>query len=66
MRFKCGDSDDLAKCLMQLLNDPTRLGKLREEAVQEVQRKFSVAASAAVLEEGFKEYALIRKEKTLF
>ena len=66
VRFKCGDSDDLAKCLMQLLNDPTRLGKLREEAVQEVQRKFSVAASAAVLEEGFKEYALIRKEKTLF
>tara|TARA_Y100001933_G_C18967123_1_gene550760 strand:- start:442 stop:1632 length:1191 start_codon:yes stop_codon:yes gene_type:complete len=51
--FQPGDSRDLSRCLMRLANDAALLKGICLAGQQEVQRRFSVLASAAGLEAGF-------------
>ena len=54
LRFKAGDSQDLARCLMRLANDVALANHdLRHAGQQEARQRFSVKASAAALEAGF-------------
>ena len=54
LRFKAGDSQDLARCLMRLATDNTLLKSLRQTGQQVARERFSVTASARALEAGFK------------
>ena len=54
LRFQAGSSQDLARCLLQLAQDPNLLDGLREAGQREAQERFSVMTSAKELEAGFK------------
>ena len=66
LRFKAGDSKDLAQCLMRLAKDFSLLNGLREAGQREARQRFSVMASAAKLEKGFLPETAKPKEKTFF
>lgn len=51
--FQAGNSQDLTRCLMQLVGDNTLLNDLREAGQREAQERFSVMQSAKTLEAGF-------------
>ena len=54
LRFQAGNSQDLARCLMQLAQDANLLNELRQAGQREAQQRFGVMASAKTLEAGFK------------
>ena len=66
LRFKAGDSQDLARCLMRLARDTSLLCELRQAGLQEARQRFTVMASAAALEKGFLAGAAQRGEKAFF
>ena len=66
LRFKAGDSRDLARCLMRLTKDASLLNKLRRAGQQEARQRFTVLTSAAALEKGFLPDAAQRGEKAFF
>ena len=66
LRFKAGDSKDLAHCLMRLTNDVTLLHDLRQAGQQEAKNRFSVTASAAALESGFLLDSAAEQKTTVF
>ena len=53
LRFKAGDSNDLARCLMRLTSDAALLRDLRQSGQQDANQRFSVMAAAEKLETGF-------------
>ena len=53
LRFIAGDSQDLARCLMNLVSDVTLLNDLGQSGQQEAYQRFSVKSAAAALEAGF-------------
>lgn len=52
--FQPGDSQKLASCLMRLASDAKLLNSLSKAGQRKAQQRFSVEASAATLEAGFK------------
>ena len=66
LRFQAGDSKGLAQCLIRLTKDPGLLNHLRIAGQQEAQQRFSVMASAAALESGFKPSSASHHEATVF
>ena len=66
LRFKPGDSEDLARCLMRLINNPILLNKLRTMGQKDARENFSVRASAKALEAGFKVNGLSQDEAAIF
>ncbi len=53
LRFKAGDSKDLAKKLRQLARDPELLECIRQAGQKEARKRFNVMTSAEELEAGF-------------
>ena len=53
LRFKAGDSQELASCLIRLARDTALLQTLAKAGQREATEHFSVMASAAALETGF-------------
>ena len=66
LRFQAGDSKGLAQCLIRLTKDAALLNHLRIAGQQEAQQRFSVMASAAALESGFKPSSASHHEATVF
>ena len=54
LRFKAGDSQDVARGLMRLASDAALLNEISHAGQREVRQQFSVMASAATLEAGFR------------
>ena len=54
LRFKAGDSKELASCLKRLARDATLLQEISHAGQKEARQRFSVMQSAAKLEAGFK------------
>ena len=66
LRFKAGDSDELARCLMKVTKDANLLEKLSKAGQQEAEQRFSVKASAAALEMGFRQETTTNQDKSSF
>jgi len=66
LRFQAGDSKALANCLLRLARNASLLDALRQSGQQEVQERFSVMASAAALEAGFRPNGAGSKELSVF
>ena len=66
LRFIAGNSEDLARCLIRLVRDVALLDKLRQSGQNEARQRFSVMASAATQEAGFKKGNLATQGKAIF
>ena len=64
--FQAGDSQDLARCLMQLASDAALLNDLSQAGQQEAKKRFSVMTAAAALETGFRLNDAAQPETTVF
>ena len=64
--FQAGDSRELAHCLMKLASEPTLLKNLGQAGQEAARQRFSVMASAAALEAGFKLEADVDHKTAVF
>ena len=64
--FNAGDSQHLARCLSDLAGNAALIQKISQASQRQARQRFSVMASAAALEAGFKPFDHSEPEKVMF